>query len=381
MKANDVQAAYAAYREIVQLYPELADDARLTDAMKQVSALQQKVVKLAPQSRTAVHAERPTGLLAAMPLAVQPKIGELAAGRAKLVFVVEQGTAYGLNAATGKTMWRRFVALDSKLPAVTALPIGGPAGSDVVLCDPIHNELLRANGTTGELVWRLEVKQPIVAEPVRAGKWLLLLTNDRRLLLIDLATGDSPHYFSLPQAVRLPPVFDAAHGRVFLAADQSNLIVLDLDQCRQVLHVGHEAGKVAAPPAIVGDFLLLPVNDRPGEATIRVFSISKNKEGEPLRPMQTIRLAGNIDITPVAVGGAPRWSLRKAACWPSIEMRPARNCLFMLLLPSRRPQGKNRCITPFPAAARSGWPTGTWHAMQSALPSTASCRSPSATWE
>ena len=66
--------------------------------------------------------------------------------------------------------------------------------------------------------------------------------------------------------------------------------------------MGHEAGKIAAPPAIVGDFLLLPVNDTPGEATIRVFSISKDKEGEPLRPVQTIRVAGSIDTTPVAVG-------------------------------------------------------------------------------
>ena len=109
----------------------------------------------------------------------------------------------------------------------------------------------------------------------------------------------------MPQAVRLPPVVDAAHGLIFLAAEQSNLIVLDAwtaSQCRQVLHVGHEAGTIAAPPAIVGDFLLLPVNDTPGEATIRVFSISQGKEGEPLRPVQTIRVAGSIDTTPVAVG-------------------------------------------------------------------------------
>ena len=62
---------------------------------------------------------------------------------------------------------------------------------------------------------------------MRAGKWLLLLTKDQRLLLIDLATGDSPRYFQLPQAVRLPPVVDAAHGLIFLAAEHSNLIVLD----------------------------------------------------------------------------------------------------------------------------------------------------------
>ena len=134
-KANDVKAAYAAYRETVQLFPELSDDARLTDAMKQVSALQLAAVKPIGQSLAAVRAERSSGLLAAAPLAVQPLQGELAEGRKKLLFVVEQGTAYGLDAATGRTLWRRFVALDAKFPTVTALPIAGPAGNDVVLCD------------------------------------------------------------------------------------------------------------------------------------------------------------------------------------------------------------------------------------------------------
>ena len=46
VKESDVQAAYAAYRGFVQSYPELCDDVRLTDAMKQVSAVQQKAVKL-----------------------------------------------------------------------------------------------------------------------------------------------------------------------------------------------------------------------------------------------------------------------------------------------------------------------------------------------
>ena len=45
--------------------------------------------------------------------------------------------------------------------------------------------------------------------------------------MIDAATGDSPRYFQLPQAVRLPPVVDTVHGLIFLVADASNLIVLD----------------------------------------------------------------------------------------------------------------------------------------------------------
>jgi outer membrane protein assembly factor BamB len=64
--------------------------------------------------------------------------------------------------------------------------------------------------------------------------------------------------------------------------------------------VGHEAGKIAAPPAIVGDFLLLPVNGAP-QAAIRVFSIASGKE-EPLVAVQSIAAAGSIAAAPAALG-------------------------------------------------------------------------------
>ena len=130
----------------------------------------------------------------------------------------------------GQNVVAALVGLAPKSPAVTALPLTGPTADDVVLCDPVHQESLRAGGATGKLLWRLVVGQPIVAGPVRADPWLLLLTKDQRLLLIDPATGDSPRYFSLPQPVRLPPIVDAAHGLIVLAAEHSNLIVLDMNQ-------------------------------------------------------------------------------------------------------------------------------------------------------
>jgi outer membrane protein assembly factor BamB len=301
--AGDVQAAYTAYRDLLKLFPELADDARLVEGMKAVSAVQLKAVKLTAQTLAATRQERPSGLLAAIPLAVQPRKGEVSGGRGKLLFVVEQGTAYGLDAATGKTLWRRFVAIDPKQPAVTVLPLAGEGDGDAVVCDPTRRELLRIKGTTGELVWRLALAQPIVSPPVQAGKWLLTLTQGQRLELVDVATGESPRFFQLPQPVRLPPVVDAIHGLIYLAADQSNLLVLDVGQGRQVMHVGHEAGKIAAPPTVVGDFLFLPVNDAPTEAAIHIYSIAKVADGEPLKAIQTIRVPGSVAASPVALGG------------------------------------------------------------------------------
>ena len=309
----------------------------LTDAMKQVSAAQQKAVKPVQQPLAATHDERLSDVLAAIPLAVQPLKGELAEGRAKRVFAVEQGTAYGLDAATGKTLWRRFVALD---PTSTRRHCAaGPRPGRK------RRRALRSRtpgtaprqGATGGLLWRLAVGRPIVAGPVPAGKWLLLLTNDQRLLLIDPATGDSPRYFQLPQAVRLPPVIDIARDLIFLAADQSNLIVLEvpIGPLPAGLARGTPAGTIAAPPAIVGDFLLLPINDTPGKATVRVLAISQGKEGGPLKPVQSIRVEGSIDAAPVAVGAALRSSRRQCRLF-ALERNEAGE---QVALPSRRFQG------------------------------------------
>ena len=310
--ADDLPRAYAAYRNVVQLYPELVDDADLAVAMKLASAKQQQAVKQGDQSLAVSREERPSELIAAMPLAVQPVRGELPAGKGKLRFVVHDGTAYALDSLTGKSLWRRFVARDAR-PAgatagnasaqqVTALPVAGTSGGDVVLCDPFHQELLRVNGLTGALVWRLNVGQPIVAAPVSAGKSLLLLTKDQRLLFIDAATGEAPHYLHLPQTVKLPPVVDAAHGLTYLVADQSNIYAIADGRCRQVLHLGHEPGTVAALPTVVGDTLLVAVNESPEEATLRVVSIAPAQKDEPLQTVGRLHVQGAIDTAPVAIG-------------------------------------------------------------------------------
>ena len=154
---------------------------------------------------------------------------------------------------------------------------------------------------------------------------LLLLTQDRRLLTIDAATGKANRYLDLPQTVRLPPVVDAAHGLIYLVAQQSNIYVLAYDPgsgvkgdspifadtkietvpaCRQVLHLGHEAGTIAAAPCVSGDFLFVPVNDSPDQATVRVLSIATARKDEPLASVQRINnVRGFIDASPAALGG------------------------------------------------------------------------------
>ena len=197
---SDVNAAYTAYRDLIKSYPELGDNVRLADAIKPVSAIQQKLVKLAHESLAAVHDERPSSLVAAMPLAVQPMKGRLPEGRGKLVFAVEQGTAYGLDAATGNVLWRRIRGPRSRFARCCRGAAGPWCG-----CGPgrQRRRALRS-GTPGTAPrarrdgrTRLAIGCQ-AADRCRAGwrgQMAVMLTKDQRLTLIDLATGDSSQCF------------------------------------------------------------------------------------------------------------------------------------------------------------------------------------------
>ena len=163
----------------------------------------------------------------------------------------------------------------------------------MALCDPLHQEVLRVKGRTGELAWRLDVGRAFSTAAVRAGRSLLLVTQDNRLLFIDSASGESNHYLQLPEPVRLPPLVDVEHGLIYLVAEQSNIYVIAHGQCQQVLHLGHDKGTIAALPAVAGDFLLVPVNDGGSEATLRVLSIAAKSE-EPLQAVQRIKVQGYL---------------------------------------------------------------------------------------
>ncbi len=305
VKQGELKPAYTAYNTLVRQFPELADDAELIEAMKAVSAGEQNAVRVVKERKAAIVESRPSDMIAVQPLVVRPLQHDVPAAQGKQLFVADQGVVYGINAASGQVQWRRFVPWDAKAVQPALVPIVEPSATDVVACDTIHREVVRLHGSSGKVVWRQAFTEAIAADPVVMGTRLLVVTNDKRLSFVDLATGDVAGYVALPQAVRLPPVVDAGRGLIFLTAEQSNLFVLRKGQCRQVFHLGHGVGKVAAPPTIVGDFLLVAVNEGAADATLHVLSIhatEEEKEGRLLNRMQRIPVKGSVASPAVLLG-------------------------------------------------------------------------------
>ncbi|MGA2032450.1 MAG: PQQ-binding-like beta-propeller repeat protein [Thermoguttaceae bacterium] len=278
-----VVEAYRVRNELVKQYAELADNAQLEQALAPASQAEQAAVRWIARRREAETAERPAAVLATVALTQRTENQPAPAAAGSFLFVNAEGAAYGLDAASGKVLWRRpLPAPASGPPAFLPVPLGPGPAQDVLLVDVLHNEILRVQGATGRLLWRHAAAQPVDLPPVLAGTELLLPSSNGRLEKVDLASGRSPGSIELPQPIRVPPTIDVRRGLVFQMADRANLYALSLADgaCRQVLHLGHEPDGVAVPPAIAGNFLLVVINEGPREATLWALA-----QGPPLPPV------------------------------------------------------------------------------------------------
>jgi outer membrane protein assembly factor BamB len=317
LRGQDALAAYAARNTLVVQHPELAEDPRLEEALGAAAALLAQAVKLVSQTVPAATSEQATGILASRALAVRTVRGAVAVGgqpgaKGGVVFAATAGVAYGLDAASGRLLWRRFISAPGtpgpasvNPQAFPPQPLGDDFAGDLLLVDPLNNELLRVAGASGRLVWRQAIGRRIVAAPVRAGNRLLVPAERGQLVVVDLATGASPGHVALPQPVNVSPTVDPQRLLVFQVADQSTLYVLAQDdwRCRQVFHLGQQRNAVVAPPVVAGNCLLVVENEGPREATLRVLSLAASQGGSPpLKSLQRIRLSGRVTTAPLVHG-------------------------------------------------------------------------------
>ncbi len=298
--------AYQIRRALLKDYPEAADDLTLQKAMLAISQAEQATVKRVDKPQAAQATERPTPLLATTTLARRETKQEVPADKGQVVFALAEGGAYALDASTGKVLWRRFVGydVDGRSPAFPPTPVDAKAGSDAILVDAAHNELLRVESASGKLRWRHPLEEPFDAHPVVADGQLLIATRGGRLVSIDLASGESSGYTQLPQQLRVAPAVDARRSSIYQVAEHSNLFVLSSSggECRQVVYLGHELGSITAGPIVAGGFLIVAENDLASNGRLRVLSLDAEGEAPAGTQVQSLRLKGHVDRPPRVSG-------------------------------------------------------------------------------
>ena len=121
LKQANTKEAYAACSTALRQYPDLATNAKLKEALLQVSQVQQRLVKQVsdhqPADRGGKLAEQPASLTLARP-ELKAEVPDVAG---QMVVTAVDGAVYGLEAASGKVLWRRFVGFDAN-PQAPLLP-------------------------------------------------------------------------------------------------------------------------------------------------------------------------------------------------------------------------------------------------------------------
>jgi outer membrane protein assembly factor BamB len=292
ISSGDTRAAYAAYAQLVQQHPELAENQELTTRLVETSAAERAGVKFVAGEQPAATTDRPTPWVAS--LAVGRRHGGATAPDRGTFCALVDGAVYAVDVATGKLLWRRYIGF-----ANTAAPT--TLGDDVLVVDSKYHELLRLDAPTGQFVWRQELGEPFAA-PLVVGGRAYVAAESGRLYVIDLASGDRMGYVEFAQPLRVSPAVDRRGERLYLTGDHSSVYCLSLRDltCLGVYYLGHASGNIRVPPAHVLDKLAVVEID--GVATCRLRLCSLDDEGAVAGVVAERRLNGLAASPPLVAG-------------------------------------------------------------------------------
>ncbi len=268
---NDTVAAYAVHKSLLDDYPGLRANRDLMDRISEIAAAERGAVVVGDGQQQPETKDHRTKVASRVVLARRQTTAK--ANAVGQVFAMVHGALYGLDAETGKVLWRRWMGFDSTKRPVTI----GATTTDVIAFDDARQELLRLDGPTGQLKWRLEVKEPS-NRPI-VGARIYLSTESGRLLSIDPSSGRVLRVAQLPQSLYAPPCV-SRDGMLFQPGAHSSLFVLDADSlnCLSVHAVGHRTGAVTEAAFLVGDYVLIP--ERISGDTTTLHAIRLADEGQ-----------------------------------------------------------------------------------------------------
>lgn len=309
IKQQKTAEAYAKRRELLKKYPDLENNPKLAATMAAISQAQHAAVKAMAESKAASKEEVSSPVIATVALAQRNTKTPLDDLQGRVVCVAAEGAAYGIDAATGKLLWRRFIGYPKSVQNIAPppMPVSSEPGADVLAVDSAQNEVLRLESLTGKLQWRFAVGEPFVPQPVLIENRVMISTLSGKVIALDAETGDSPGCVQLPQPLGVAPAVDPTKKLIYQVAEHSNLYVLGLDDfaCKQVFLLGHDVGSITSAPAVVNGNIVLGVNDGAQDSSIRLFSVDRGTPDKPViavKQGQKIPLKGRIDISPTVDG-------------------------------------------------------------------------------
>jgi outer membrane protein assembly factor BamB/outer membrane protein assembly factor BamD (BamD/ComL family) len=306
---------------LVARYPDLADDADVTEQLEAASELVRKAASYDASTRPAETEPHPDPLGPPVSIVLRQAppgaTAEKATPDGPLIYALAQGFAYALDGSVGAPLWHVPVGLTSPYPPIAVA--GDPPS--ILVFDARFNDLVRLEGRTGKLIWRQSLGETVHAPPLVLGNQVVQVLPSGKLLFIALGSGELRGTLDLGRPLSGSPAADEAGQHFYLTADRDCVFVVSREpvECVSAVYCGHKAGSVRAAPARLANYLIVPQNDELWQGRWSVFRIESG--GERLRRLQTASVPGWTWQTP-ASQGAVVWSLTDRNAITSFTMGP-----------------------------------------------------------
>jgi outer membrane protein assembly factor BamB/outer membrane biosynthesis protein TonB len=281
-------------RSLLKKYPGLEPNEDVKKATLAISTKEMGLAKVNEETLAPAAMEAAV----ATPIALVDRTGDAASGASGNAIFNVSGSVYGVDAASGKVAWRRYIGMEST--GVPALLSGSPA--DLAIIDRRTHDLLRIKASDGSIAWRLPIGEPC-SNPTVVNDKLFVSTNSGKILEVDAASGQSTRRAVLPQGTTQSAGYDPRRPQLYQLGEHNTLFVISSTslECKEVLFFGHVAGSIAAPPVATGGQVFLCHNAGPDYSVIHVFSA--DAEGLNLvKKRDPVRMKGHI-VTPPVVDG------------------------------------------------------------------------------
>jgi outer membrane protein assembly factor BamB/tetratricopeptide (TPR) repeat protein len=297
---GQTSVAFTAQEELLEKHPALIGNERLAEALAKISAAEQQNIRFVEEPVSAQAGAEAGSVVAALAVANRRVPGTSPA--AGPICVQVNGAAYGVDAASGSVLWRKYTG-----PSLTPTnPVS--IGSDVLLLqwragteNKPQQTLMRVELASGNPVWRL-VLDDEVAAPVVAGEDVLLAGASGKLYVVDGNSGGQKGFAQFAQPLRISPAVNPQTNVAYVVGERSSVYTISLADysCLGVFYSNHDRGAIVAPPAVVLDKVLVAQNEGSDTSKIRLYSTETN--GALSRVLKEERVTGRVVTQPMVEG-------------------------------------------------------------------------------
>lgn len=301
IEAQNAEEGFKLRRELLRKFPVVESDPRVVEMTEALRNKEQDLV--VPIQAQVPVTDQEDALPGVSKVVFTTKSGKSLANLETEKFpLLTRGAVYMFNAGTGDILWRRHVGFETRIEPSW---ISGP-DSDLIVADQRLGELLRLNGTSGEIVWRAKIGEPFNQFHI-ANSVIYVSTNSGKLVALSVENGSVGGAVNFPQQLIVGPTASPDGSTVYQAGLYSHIYALNVEssgqmKCNLVYFLGHQRGSVLLKPILVGSLLFVVENIGPDRSQLHVLKV--DTRANSIQPAQApIQFSGIIAAPPRVYSG------------------------------------------------------------------------------